>query len=58
MDAVGESPKWVQYDGWWMYTPEGEYFAKSGDVAYFKSTMARLGDGAQPIVIIMRSLSL
>ena len=30
LDAVGETPEWVQYGGWNMYTPEGDFFAKAG----------------------------
>jgi hypothetical protein len=49
LDAVGESPQWVQYDGWWMYTEEGPFYAKAGDVAHFKATMAALGNGAETV---------
>eukprot|EP00962_Isochrysis_galbana_P037823 scaffold13304_cov112-Isochrysis_galbana.AAC.2 len=49
LDAVGESPEWIQYDGWWMYTEEGPFFAKSGDMPHFKATMAELGNGAETV---------
>ena len=45
LDAVGESPEWVQYDGWWMYTETGEYYAQSGDEAAFKKLIASRGGG-------------
>ena len=45
LDAVGESPEWVQYDGWWMYTETGEYYAQSGDEAAFKELIASRGGG-------------
>jgi len=49
LDAVGESPDWSQYEGWCMYTPEGDYFAKAGDMESFKQTMSRLGNGAATV---------
>lgn len=49
LDAVGESPKWHQYDGWWMYTEDGPFYAKSGDIDHFKATMAELGNGVETV---------
>ena len=45
LDAVGESPEWLQYEKWCMYTPEGDFFATAGDMSEWRRTMARLGDG-------------
>jgi phytoene dehydrogenase-like protein len=49
LDAVGESPEWTQYDGWWNYTPEGDFYVKVGDMEHFRETMARLGNGAETV---------
>lgn len=49
LDAVGESPDWVQYDGWCMYTEGGDFFARAGDEAAWKRTMAELGDGESTV---------
>ena len=49
LDAVGESPEWVQYGGWCMYTETGDFYAKSGDMADWKRTMASQG-GANTVV--------
>ena len=43
LDAIGESPEWKQYDGWVMYTPEGDFYAKSGDVEAWKETISQFG---------------
>ena len=43
LDAVDESPDWVQYDGWCMYTEQGSFYAKSGDEDAFKATVSRFG---------------
>ena len=49
LDAIDESPEWLQYGGWEMYTEDGTFTAKSGDMAAWKSTMARLGNGAATV---------
>ncbi len=49
LDAVGESPEWKSYDGWVMYTPEGEYYVRTGDMGEWRATMARLGSGAATV---------
>jgi phytoene dehydrogenase-like protein len=51
LDAVGESPEWVQYGGWNMYTPEAPegFFAAAGDMGEWKRTMAQLGDGERTV---------
>ena len=56
LDAVGESPDWVEYDGWCMYTEQGSWYAKVGDMASFKSLMARLGNGAETVTQWQRLL--
>ena len=48
-DAVGESPEWVQYDGWQMYTQSGDFFARAGDETAWKATLAELGDGQSTV---------
>jgi len=51
LDAVGESPEWVQYGGWNMYTPEAPagFYAAAGDMGEWRRTMARLGDGERTV---------
>ena len=49
LDAVGESPEWAQYDGWCNYTPEGTFYTKVGDMADWRATMARLGNGEETV---------
>lgn len=49
LDAIDETPEWVQYGGWEMYTESGDFTAKSGDMTSWKETMARLGNGAATV---------
>ena len=46
---MGESPEWVQYDGWQMYTQSGDFFARAGDETAWKATLAELGDGQSTV---------
>jgi phytoene dehydrogenase-like protein len=49
LDAIGESPEWVGYGGWMMYTEEGAFEAKSGDMAAWRDTLAHRGNGAETV---------
>mmetsp|Transcript_5657 Transcript_5657/g.12400 ORF Transcript_5657/g.12400 Transcript_5657/m.12400 type:complete len:512 (-) Transcript_5657:559-2094(-) len=43
LDAIDESPDWVQYDGWCMYTEQGDFYAKSGDNVDFERVLREYG---------------
>lgn len=49
LDAVGETPEWVQYDGWCMYCPDGDFFALAGDMSAWRETLASMGDGERTV---------
>ena len=45
LDAVGEasSVDWVEYDGWGMVLPEGDFFFRTGDDAAWEATLQKFG---------------
>ena len=45
LDAVGEasSVAWVEYDGWGMVLPEGDFFFRTGDRAAWEATLQKFG---------------
>ena len=45
LDAVGEasSVDWVEYDGWGMVLPEGDFFFRTGDAAAWEATLQKFG---------------
>ena len=45
LDAVGEasSVDWVEYDGWGMVLPEGDFFFRTGDGAAWEATLQKFG---------------
>ena len=45
LDAVGEasSVDWVEYDGWGMVLPEGDFFFRTGDDAAWEATLQNFG---------------
>jgi len=45
LDAAGvaDSVEWVQYDGWGMVIPEGEFYFRVGDTASWHATLREFG---------------
>ena len=48
-DAIGESPDWLTYEEWVMYSESGDFMAKAGDEEEWKKTLARMGNGASTV---------